>query len=209
MANYVPFEQLKVGESYYMYSSYWGKTLGIATIAELEPSSGTGSAYGDWGESKGPFCFGVDDGFYNSTFWDSEPTTEEVQYQKYYGKKYVPPRVIGGKNYDGGPIITGELKELLDKFVVELDKAFHNNPCFKRDKRDSNVLFIWESKLRCIRPSEVFITSGGKCDWDLIRYVQKKANVHIHSAERDSCGWLIGAIDKKMPDGSIKRILYG
>lgn len=98
MAKYVPFENLKVGETYYMYSRYWGKTLGKATIKELNPASGTGEAISDWGEHpEAMFCFGVDDGFYDDLFWDAEPTDFEVRNQIKNGKKYVPPRFIGVK----------------------------------------------------------------------------------------------------------------
>jgi len=210
MANYVPFEQLKVGESYYFYSTYWHETLGIAKIDKLYPESGTGTAYSSWGEDKSStFCFGVDDGFHNDMLWDSEPTQEEVQHQMHYGVKYVPPRIIEGKRYEGGSVITGDLKKVLDEFIMKLNQTFEKNTRFKPDKYNAGHFFMWESKLEYVKPSELFINHNGGCDWDMIRYVMKNANVNIHAGERDSCGWLTGVIDKKMPDGTMRSILYG
>ena len=209
MANYVPFDQLKVGESYYMYSTYWHEVLGKATIHELYPASGTGTAYSDWGEdNKSTFCFGVDDGFHNDLFWDDIPTKEEIDWQRKYGQKYVAPRVIEGKNYSGDSIIAGDLKNLLDDFIVKLKDTFENDKRFKPDKNNDKHIFMWESKLNYVKPSELFITHGGHCDWDMIRYVSKNADVNIHAGERDSFGWLTGVIDKKMPDGTLKSIFY-
>ena len=210
MANYVPFDQLKVGKTYYCYSSYWHKVLGRATIVELYPSSGTGTHTCDWGNNDGDIvCFGVDDGFYNDLFWDDYPTQEEIDQQRRYGKKYVPPRMIEGKTYNGGSILSEELIELLDNFIMKLNETFEKDDRFKKDKYDDTHMFMWESKLDYVKPSDVFITDGGKCDWDTIGYVEKNAGVNIHAGERDSFGWLTGAIDKKMPDGSIKTIMYG
>ena len=210
MANYVPFEQLKVGETYYMYSRYWGEVLGKATIAELHPSSGTGNAYSDWGErNDSTFCFGVDDGFYDCWFWDDMPTKDEIKYQKEHGVRYVAPRIIEGKAYKGGSLLSEELINLLDSFIENLNETFKSDKRFKQDKYDDKHYFMWESKLNYVHPSELFITHGGKCDWDTIRYVINKAEVNIHAGERDGFGWLTGVIDKKMPDGAIKSIIYG
>lgn len=210
MANYVPFEQLEIGKSYYMYSTYWHETLGTAKIAKLYPGSGTGTAYSSWGEQDGStFCFGVDDGFHNNLFWDAEPTSAEVAEQRKNGVRYTPPRIIEGKRYDGGSVITGDLKQLLDDFIVKLNHTFENDTRFKQDNRNARHYFMWESKLDYTSPSEIFITHGGKCDWDTIYYVKKNAGVDIHAGERDGFGWLTGAIDKKMPDGTTRTILYG
>lgn len=210
MANYVPFENLKVGETYYMYSTYWWETLGKATITELNPYTGTGHAKGDWGQNPGdPFMFGVDDGFHNDLFWDAEPTKEEVLNQKENGKKYLPPRRINGKDYTGGNVITGELCKALKDFIKKLNNTFETDNRFKQSKYDKSHYFMWESKLDYIHPSELLITARGECDWPVISYIERGADVNVHAGEKDSFGWLTGCIDKKMPDGTVRTICYG
>lgn len=106
-------------------------------------------------------------------------------------------------------MISDDLKYLLDDFIEHLNGTFEKTEGFKTDKYDDKHLFMWESKLDYICPSEIFITHGGRCDWDTINYVAGHAKVRIHAGERDGFGWLTGVIDKTMPDGTLRSIFYG
>jgi len=48
MANYIPFEKLEVGKSYYMQSGCWREILGICKILEINLFNGRGKVETSW-----------------------------------------------------------------------------------------------------------------------------------------------------------------
>jgi len=197
MAKFIPFENLKVGETYYVYSRYWGTVLGQITISEICLSVGDCYAFTDWGEDVDETVRFEADGAY---MFCGMPTDEEIEKVKdeLWSKPYVPPREFEGVIYDGEKL-DEKWKQLLDKLISNLRNTFDTDTRFKCGR---NGYFMWASKLN-YKVSELLIRGNGKCDWDSISYVEKNGEFSIHSGERDSFGWLTGVIEDKKTNKSI------
>ena len=205
MANYIPFEKLEVGKTYYMQSRYWHKVLGRATITELNLMSGRGEVQTDWhlNEDGSPGSCVVEADW--DWMWDEMPTEEEQhkRVEESWHESYVPPRQLEGVIYSGKGV-PDDWKVKLNELISNLRNTILYDPRFKRDIK-GNGYFIWESKLD-YPVSPLLIRGNGECDWDSIRYIEKETGFDIHAGERDSCGWLTGVIEDRETN---HRILYG
>lgn len=199
MANYIPFEKLEVGKTYYMQSRYWGQVLGKATITELHLPSGDGWVDNDWGET-GKCRFEAD----KDWMWDEMPTDEEQKKRMDDGwrEHYTPPRILKGVMYKGKGIPM-DWKEKLDELITNLYNTFENDKRFKVDKR-GNGSFIWASKLN-YDISPLLVRGNGQCDWDSINYIKMVSKFDISAAEQDGFGWLVGKIVNPITN---QKILY-
>ncbi len=206
MANYIPFEKLEVGKTYYMQSHYWHKVLWRAKILEINLFSGHGKVETSWNpnsETGHGWCMIRAD---EDWMWDEMPSEEEQRkrIEQSWHESYVPPRMYEGVMYYGKGI-PNDWGKKLDELATKLMKTITYDQRFKMN-RDGTGCFIWESKLN-YNISEALIRGNGECDWDSIAYLKQKG-FDIHAGERDSCGWLTGVIEwPGLPFN--KKILYG
>lgn len=205
MANYIPFEKLEVGKSYYMLSSYWREVLGVATITEIDLMRGYGYVDTSWnpdeGSTHGRCRINANEHF----MFDEMPTKEEQlkRLEERWHEKYVPPRELEGVRYSGKGI-PEDWAEKLNELIRNLQNTILYDTRFKQD-RNGNGWFIWESKLD-YPVGALLMRSNGDCDWESIEYIKKVSEFDVHAGERDSSGWLTGVIEDPL---TRHRILYG
>lgn len=204
MAKLIPFEKLELGKEYQIQSRYWHKMLdGPFVITELSIETGMGRAK-NVSPNRREFIVEADWDW----FWDDLPSEDEQWKQVLNFKLYVPPRKLNGVYYSGRGL-PDDWKQELDKLVVNLKNTFENRTAFKRDNRDPSKYFIWESKLK-YPVFNLLVRTTGMPDYESIEYVSNSLGVDINSAERDSFGWITGAIDKFDIDSeNTYRILFG
>ena len=205
MANYIPFEKLEVGKTYYLQSRYWHEVLGRATITEINLKTGRGSVDTDWnpdeGSDHGHCAIEADWNW----MWDEMPTKEEQRQraEEALHEEYIPPRELEGVMYDGKGI-PADWAVKLDELISNVRNTIQTDKRFKRSSKNDGW-FIWESKLS-YPVSALLIRSNGECDWDSIIYIEKHSDLKVYAGERDGFGWLTGVIEDPW---TRQRILYG
>lgn len=203
MANFIPFEKLEVGKTYYMQSRYWRKVLGRATVTAIDIFRGTGEVDTDWNPNtetgRGHCWINANEDW----MWDAMPTEDEQrkQIEDSWREVYAPPREYEGVVYEGRGL-PDDWKTKLDELAVKMTETGQTDSRFKAGR--DGKFFIWESKLR-YDVSSMLMRHNGECDWDSIRYLESKG-FSIHAGERDGFGWLTGIVE--LP-GTNRRILYG
>ena len=188
MDNFVPFDKLEVGKEYYVYSRYWRKVLGTATMTKVNPATGTAEAISSWGDKSLVLCSDVVLWADHDYMFRNYPTDDEIEEAR--KTKNESPRELRGVYYSGGEI-DKEWKVELNNLCENLRKSFDNEDLWKEGD------ILWAEKFD-YPISELLIRASGRCDWESIEYVKKKGNFTIHRGDGDSFGWLSGVIrDKK------------
>ena len=89
----------------------------------------------------------------------------------------------------------------MQEFINALNELFETD--FGTNDEDGNLYYTDEANEVISMCCEYLIGPNGTCNWDNIN-ILKNHGYHVYAYEKDSFGWLIGAISKNG-----KKLLYG